>query len=154
MTKSEPIFDLIALALGMTTPEQSARLQSWLDLYVSSANSAPSPAFRGVKPNGEKKRASKTLPPTDDGMQVADQADTTGKFLGESAPLKRDIHNRLVTYRKNSGLGCFQKLSVIANGALTPEEIRDMHAASSFPLAKWKVLAAVLDSAEGLPAEK
>ena len=58
---------------------------------------------------------------------------------------KQAIYNRLLDYRKRNGLGCLDELT---SKTLTANEIRAIMAGDVYPQAKWKELAAALDSCE------
>ena len=83
----------------------------------------------------------------DGGIPEADQPDL-GKDEGCGVFEKRAIYERLFSFRKRNGLGCFTRLEEAASGGVTAMELYAMLDADPFPIAKWRIVDAALDYLE------
>ena len=73
---------------------------------------------------------------------------------GRGAVEKRAIQKRLQAYREAHGLGCWEAVVKASGGALSADQLRDMHnGTASLPIADWRRANRALDKLTGRPLE-
>lgn len=68
---------------------------------------------------------------------------------GRGAKEKKIIQDRLISYRKKHGLGCWKKVAEASGGRLSEEDLRGLYEGAPFTLASWRIAEMALDALEG-----
>lgn len=168
-SKIDLIAELIAIAVGVdiTNVEHKQKFRAYLDLYADEKEQyVVGCAFQ--KPlvlhgNTAEELFVNGMPPLEYVHDMGGDPSDTEKahdkpnlnvFGGRGGTEKREIFNRVVSFRKENGLSYPIILAKASNGAITDNEIRDMMDAHKYPIEKWRALAAALDSFKQTPQQK